>query len=625
MTEQRTTRMTVAQALIEFLSRQWTVDGDVVERTIAGTFGIFGHGNLTGFGEALAAAGEAMPFHYARNEQAMVHQAVGYARMHRRRSTLAATASVGPGAANLLTGAALATANRLPVLLLVSDVFAAHAADPVLQQLEHPHDPALQVADAFRPLSRFFARLERPDQLFGVALAAMRVLTDPAETGAVTIVVPEDVQTEAIDVPAEFLAPRRWRVRRPVPEPEVIAQAAAVIRDARRPLIVAGGGVFYSSAEGALRRFVEATGIPVATTQAGGGALSAEHRLALGGLGATGSAAANEVARDADVVIGIGTRYSDFTTSSSSAFGNPDVRFVNVNVAPSDAFKLGGEHPIVADARRALLALADELTGYEADGFAADSKRSWDEVVDDALAPTGRELPGQPELIGAVAAALDERDVIVAAAGSLPGDLQKLWRPREPLGYHVEYAFSCMGYEIAGGLGAKRGLLARGDDRDVVVLVGDGGYQMLHSELATAAAEGITLIVVVVQNHGYASIGNLSESVGGGRFGTRYPGGVDLAANARSYGCVGIDVPPGPDPTGRLRAAIAEAKRTAGPTVICVHSDPTITAPESDGWWDVPVAQVSASEQVRAARAEYENGRQRQRRYLGNGTGGEEE
>ncbi len=639
-----TRRLTVAQALVEFLGRQYTVDdgggasgddeaGGTRVRTVAGVFGIFGHGNLPGLGQALeqsAAADPALlPFHQARNEQAMVHQAVGYARVRRRRSTLAATASVGPGAANLLTGAALATANRLPVLLLVSDTFATRPADPVLQQLEHPHAPGLQVADAFAPLSRFFARVDRPEQLIPVALAAMRVLSDPAETGAVTIVLPEDVQTEAFDVPESFLAQRDWHLRRPVPEPGALARAAAAIRAARRPLIVAGGGVFYSGAEAALRGLAEATGIPVATTQAGGGTLAWDHPLALGGLGATGSAAANAIAARADLVIGIGTRYSDFTTASGTAFADPDAAFVNVNVAPVDAYKLGTRLPVVADARGALTALTERLRGHrvaaEYAAQAAAAKEAWDATVSTALAPTGRETPGQPEILGAVRGALEPRDVIVAAAGSLPGDLQKLWRPVDPLGYHVEYAFSCMGYEIAGGLGAKRGLRAAGDDRVVVVLVGDGGYQMLHSELATAAAEGWPLVVLVVDNSGYASIGRLSESVGSARFGTRYAGDVDFPANARSYGCRGIDVPPGPDVIDRLREVLAEARAEAagadrgaagawaGPTVIRVRSDPHVAAPDGGGWWDVPVAQVADSASVRAARTAYESARRPQR------------
>ena len=623
-----TTRtMTVGQALIEFLAHQWTVDGEHRERTIAGAFGILGHGNVAGIGQALAqlsaARPELMPYHQARNEQAMVHQAVGYARMHRRRGTFAALASVGPGAAIMITGAALATSNRMPALLLPSDTFATRVSDPVLQQLEHPHDPGMQVTDAFRPVSRYFDRVQRPEQLFSAALGAMRVLTDPAETGAVTIALPEDVQAEVLEVPPEFLQEREWHVRRPVPEPGPLARAASAIRSARRPLVVAGGGVLYSGAEQQLRRLAEATGLPVATSQAGGGVLDWDHPQYVGGVGATGSTAANRLAAQADVVIGIGTRYSDFTTGSRTAFQDPDVVFVNINVASFDAYKHGTQLPLVADAREALVALQPALAGWRVDAAHARTiereKAEWDAVVDRVFEPSGLELPGQAELIGAVQAASAPEDVVVQAAGSLPGDLHKLWRVRDPLGYHVEYAFSCMGYEIAGGLGAKRGLLAAGDDRDVIVLVGDGSYLMLSSELVTAVAEGLKLVVVLVQNHGYASIGRLSETVGSGRFGTRYrqldartgdfQGGllpVDLAMNARGYGVDVIEVEPTVDAVRDLGAAIKTAKASARTTVIHVNSDPLRDAPDGEGWWDVPVAAVSEQEVTREARTEYE-------------------
>ncbi len=619
-----TRRMTVGQALALFLAHQWTVDGDRRERTVPAVFGIFGHGNVAGLGQALveldAKDPALLPYHQARNEQAMVHQAVGYARIHRRRGTCACTSSVGPGAANMLTGAALATANRLPALLLPSDTFATRVADPVLQQIELPHDPGISVNDAFRPLSRFFDRVQRPEQLFSIALGALRVLTDPAETGAVTIALPEDVQAEAIEVPLEFLADRQWHLRRPLPERVALERAVAAIRTARAPLVVAGGGVLYAGAEDELRRLVEATGIPVGTTQAGGGSLCWDHPQYLGGVGATGTAAANRLAADADVVIGVGTRYSDFTTGSRSAFQRPGVRFVNVNVAPFDAFKHGSTLPLVADAREALRALRTELAGFRVSDELAErvrhEKAAWDEIVDRALAPSGRQVPGQAEIIGAVQAGAGPRDVLVQAAGSLPGDLHKLWRVRDPLGYHVEYAFSCMGYEIAGGLGVKRGLDALGDDRDVVVMVGDGSYLMLSSELATAAAEGLKLIVVLVQNHGYASIGNLSERVGSQRFGTRFAP-VDLAANARSYGVQVVEVKPGPSAAEEVRAAVAKARTSPRTTVIHVETDPLLTAPDGEGWWDVPVAETSELESTRRARHLYEKERVRQRPLVG--------
>ncbi|MEV7757800.1 3D-(3,5/4)-trihydroxycyclohexane-1,2-dione acylhydrolase (decyclizing) [Microbacterium sp. NPDC089180] len=631
--------MTVSQALIEFLANQWTVDGDIRERTIPGMFGIFGHGNVAGIGQALKQANverpELMPYYQARNEQAMVHQSVGYARMHRRRATFASAASVGPGAANMLTGAALATTNRLPALLLPSDTFATRVADPVLQQLEQPWDIGLTVNDAFRPLSRFFDRVQRPEQLYSIALAAMRVLTDPAETGAVTISLPEDVQAEALDVPIEFLQEREWHIRRPLPERGPLARAVSAIRAAKAPLIVAGGGVLYSGAEDLLRELVEATGIPVGTSQAGGGVLAWDHPQNLGGIGATGTLAANRAAAEADVIIGIGTRYSDFTTASRTAFQNPSVRFVNINVAAFDAYKHGSQVPVIADARETLRELLIDLDGYEVPpGFSnrvAREKSAWDAAVDRAFEPSQLALPGQPEIIGAVQRASGPKDVVVQAAGSLPGDLHKLWRVRDPLGYHVEYAFSCMGYEIAGGLGAKRGLLADGDDRDVIVMVGDGSYLMLNTELVTAVAEGIKLIVVLIQNHGYASIGHLSETVGSERFGTWYrtyddaarnfqgdevlP--VDLAANARSYGLDVVEIEPGPSAIEDLSAALVAAKTSTTSTFIHINSDPLIYAPDGDGWWDVPVPQVSTLDSTQRARDEYEQKQAHQRPLLG--------
>ena len=635
-----TRRLTVGQALVEFLAHQYTVDGDIRERTIPEILGIFGHGNVAGLGQALKQYNVSdptlLPYHQARNEQAMVHQAVGFARMHRRRATLAATASVGPGAANMLTGAALATANRMPALLLPSDTFATRVADPVLQQIELPHDLGIQVTDAFRPLSRFFDRVQRPEQLFSIALAALRVLTDPAETGAVTIALPEDVQAEAIDVPVEFLQDREWHIRRPAPEKWALRAAAAAIQGAKKPFIVVGGGVIYSGAEQALRELVEQTGIPVGSSQAGGGALNWDHPQYLGGVGATGTTAANRIAAEADVVIGIGTRYSDFTTASRTAFQNPDVTFVNINIASFDAYKHGSQIPVIADARETLEALRTALPGFRLDwGYAervAAEKRAWDVRVDQALAATGAELPGQAEIVGAVQAASDPRDVIVQAAGSLPGDLHKLWRVRDPLGYHVEYAFSCMGYEIAGGLGAKRGLEALGDDRDVIVMVGDGSYLMLHSELATAVAEGIKIIIVLIQNEGYASIGHLSETIGSERFGTRYRyldktarnfesgellTAVDLAANARSYGVDVIEIQPGAEAIAQLGAAVKAAKASTTSTLIHINSDPFAYAPDGEGWWDVPVAQVSESQSTQQAYAEYVEQHQKQRPLLG--------
>ncbi|MBO1740763.1 3D-(3,5/4)-trihydroxycyclohexane-1,2-dione acylhydrolase (decyclizing) [Leifsonia sp. TF02-11] len=627
--------MTVAQALVEFLANQWTVDGDHRERTIPGVYGIFGHGNVAGIGQALQQLHHdqpgLMPYHQARNEQAMVHQSVGWARMRRRRSTFASAASVGPGAANMLTGAALATANRMPALLLPSDTFATRVADPVLQQLELPHDIGIQVSDAFRPLSRFFDRVQRPEQVFSIALAAMRVLTDPAETGAVTIALPEDVQAETLEVPLEFLQPREWHLRRPLPERAPLLRAIAAIRAAKRPMIVAGGGVIYSGAEDALAALVEATGIPVGTSQAGGGSLLWDHPQNLGGIGATGTTAANRIAAEADLVIGIGTRYSDFTTASRTVFQSDGVTFVNINVASFDAYKHGTQLPVIADARETLEAITDALQDWavtpEHARRIAHEKAEWDAVVDAAFEPSGRSLPGQAEIIGAVQGSSDPRDVIVQAAGSLPGDLHKLWRVRDSLGYHVEYAFSCMGYEIAGGIGVRRAA----PDRDVIVMVGDGSYLMLHSELVTAVAEGIKIIVVLIQNHGYASIGHLSETVGSERFGTQYryldpeaqdfqgdrrlP--IDLAANARSYGVTTIEIQPGASAIDDLRAAVTAAKAADVATLIHINSDPLLYAPDGEGWWDVPVAAISTLPSTQHARTEYLEQQARQKPLLG--------
>ena len=547
-----TRRLTVAQAVVRFLANQYSERDGVEQRLIVGCFGIFGHGNVAGLGQALLEAEvsdpSALPYHQGRNEQAMVHASAAYARMKDRLSTFACTASVGPGATNMLTGAALATINRLPVLLLPGDIFATRVSSPVLQELEDPTSYDVSVNDAFRPVSRFFDRVWRAEQLPQALLGAMRVLTDPVETGAVTIALPQDVQAEAHDWPEALFGKRVWHVPRPVPEPAALARAVEVIREAKRPLIVAGGGVIYSQATEALREFVEATGIPVGQSQAGKGVLSYDHPLSLGAIGSTGTTAANRLARDADVVIGIGTRYSDFTTASRTAFGHPDVRFVNVNVASFDVAKHAATG-VVADARETLVALGEALSGWHVDDeyrrLARELAGEWDDIVSRAYALDHSPLPAQSAVIGVVNDVSDSRDVVVCAAGSMPGDLHKLWRTRDPKGYHVEYGYSCMGYEVAGGLGIRMAC----PDRDVFVMVGDGSYLMMAQELVTAVQEHLKIIVVLVQNHGFASIGELSETVGAERFGTRYryrnpetgrlDGGilpVDLAANAESLG-----------------------------------------------------------------------------------------
>ncbi|WP_026556060.1 3D-(3,5/4)-trihydroxycyclohexane-1,2-dione acylhydrolase (decyclizing) [Arthrobacter sp. 35W] len=642
--------MTVAQAVVEFLGNQYTVDTidgqEYRGRLIPGMFGIFGHGNVAGVGQALKQYQlndpTLMPYYQGRNEQAQAHQAVGYARHTRRRQTFAISTSIGPGSTNLLTGAALATTNRLPVLLLPSDTFATRASDPVLQQLEQPYAYDITVNDAFRPLSKFFDRVSRPEQLFSAMFSGLRVLTDPAETGAVTISLPQDVQAEAFEVPDEFLAEREWRVRRPEPEDDDIRRAVEAIRAAKRPLVIAGGGVLYAYADGELARFAEATGIPVGNTQAGVGVLPWNHPLSLGAIGSTGTTAANAIAAEADLIIGIGTRYEDFTTASRTAFQNPDVRFININVAPLDAYKHGTSLPIVADARKALVKLNQAMGGYRVGGDlerdVAAQKKRWDAVVDDAFDTRYTPLPSQNEIIGATNRAMDPQDVVICAAGSLPGDLHKMWRVADPFGYHVEYAYSCMGYEIPGGLGVKRAALAEaaagGAQRDVVVMVGDGSYLMMHTELVTAVAEKIKLILVLIQNHGYASIGALSESLGSQRFGTKYrhldPAAhsfddgetlpIDLALNAESLGARVIRVASGEDTIKDLEAAVGQAKDApehSGPIVIYIESDPLLDAPSSESWWDVPVSQTSELESTQRAFATYTDHKTRQRTLLG--------
>ncbi len=621
-------RLTVAQALIGFLVNQYSERDGVEQRLVPGCFGIFGHGNVAGIGEALLETARrdagAMPYTLARNEQAMVHTASGFARMKNRMATLACTTSIGPGATNMVTGAALATVNRLPVLLLPGDIFATRAASPVLQELEDARSYDISVNDCFKPVSKFWDRVNRPEQLPSSLLAAMRVLTDPVETGAVTLAMPQDVQAEAWDWPEELFDRRVWHVRRPPPEPGALAEAAALVRGAERPLIVAGGGVVYSEATDVLRTLAEQTGIPVCETQAGKGSLPYDHPAALGAVGATGTAAANAIAREADVIIGIGTRWSDFTTASRSLFADPGVRFVNLNVAPVDAFKHAGV-PLLADARAGIVALGDALAGWSVNDDHRERAhrlaRDWDEQVERAYSLAHTPLPAQSEVIGAVNRVSEPRDVVVCAAGSMPGDLHKLWRTRDPKGYHVEYGYSCMGYEIAGGLGVK----LAAPDREVFVMVGDGSYLMMAQEIATAVQEGIKLTIVLVQNHGFASIGGLSEAVGSNRFGTRYrhrnvatgmldgdrlP--IDLAANAASLGAAVISVTNVVELEDALRAARA-AERT---TVVHVETDPLIGAPSSEAWWDVPIAAVSEIDATIAARDAYEQAKMQQRPFV---------
>jgi 3D-(3,5/4)-trihydroxycyclohexane-1,2-dione acylhydrolase (decyclizing) len=623
-----TVRLTAAQALIRFLAAQHVERDGVRRRFFGGCFGIFGHGNV-GVAQALLQHADLMPYHQARNEQGMVHTAAAYARMRNRLGTLVCTSSIGPGATNMVTGAALATINRLPVLLLPGDVFAGHVPDPVLQQLEVPWAGDVSVNDCFRPVSRYFDRISRPEQVISSALSAMRVLTSPAETGAVTLAFPQDVQAEAFDCPEEFLAERTWRVPRPVPEEASLAHASDVIRRSQRPLVVAGGGIIYSEATNALRAFCDATGTPVGETQAGKGSLPYDHPCCLGAIGATGTFASNRVAADADVVVGIGTRYSDFTTASKTAFRNPGVRFVNINVADFDAAKHNGIR-VLGDARVTLERLTEALAGWSVDDdYRAEAARlneQWDDEVTRLYTLGLGTPPAQSEVIGAVNDASEPTDVVVCAAGAMPGDLHKLWRARDPKGYHVEYGYSCMGYEIAGGLGVK----LAAPERDVYVLVGDGSYLMLPGELVTAVQEQVKLTIVLVDNHGFNSIGSLSRSLGLDGFGTQYrfprdstpvldsdadpppylP--LDLAANAESLGAAAISV----STIDELRAALERSKHEPRTTVIVVQVDRYESVPGYDSWWDVPVAEVSEQPAVRAVRAEYEAARGGERRFL---------
>ena len=637
-----TVRLTVAQAVVRFLANQWTERDGQRQKLFAGCFGIFGHGNVAGLGQALlqneladsaGEHGEHLPYVLARNEQAMVHTSVAYARQKDRLQTWACTASVGPGSTNMLTGAALATINRLPVLLLPSGTFATRVSSPVLQELEQPYAADLTVNDAFRPLSRFFDRVSRPEQLPSALLGAMRVLTDPVETGAATIALPQDVQAEAFDWPLELFAERVWRVARPVPEQVDIEDAAALVRAATRPLVVAGGGVHYSGAEEALRALCERTGIPVGESQAGKGSLPHAHPQLMGAIGSTGTTAANALAAEADLVIGVGTRWSDFTTASRTAFQDKDVRFVNINVARFDAGKHAGLS-VVADAREALTALTTALEGYAVDQDYREQQAAlwaeWDQAVEAAYHPPAEVtdalaegLLTQGEVLGAVNELSDPRDVVLCAAGSMPGDLHKLWRVRDRKAYHVEYGYSCMGYEVPASIGIR----LADESRDVFAMVGDGGYLMMPTELVTAVQERVKVIVVLVQNHGFHSIGSLSESLGSQRFGTSYryrgDGGrldgqrlpVDLAANARSLGAHVIEV----HSRAELEQAIKEAKAAparGGPVVIHVETDPTVHAPDGHGWWDVPVSEVSALDSTQSAYAEYVDHKSAQRSLL---------
>jgi 3D-(3,5/4)-trihydroxycyclohexane-1,2-dione acylhydrolase (decyclizing) len=625
---EETQRLTMAQAIVAFLKNQYVERDGVEQPFFAGCFGIFGHGNVAGMGQAL----QQMPdfrYYQVRNEQAMVHAAAAFAKTRNRLQTLACTSSIGPGATNMVTGAALATINRLPVLLLPGDIFARRNVAPVLQQLESEHSQDMSVNDCFRPVSRYWDRINRPDQLLTALPEAMRVLTSPADTGAVTLALPQDVQTEAYKFPTALFRRRVWHVPRNRPDRAALERAAEWIRASQRPLIVAGGGVIYSEASDALRSFVEQTGIPVGETMAGKGSLRYDHPLCMGAIGATGTLAANRLARDTDLVIGIGTRYSDFTTASKTAFQNPDVRFVNINVAEFDAAK----HlalALVGDARATLDELAALLDGFQvAPDYRAEAKRlhdEWEAEVDRIYAVRHTPLPSQGELIGIVNDQSDPNAIMVCAAGSLPGDLHKLWRARHPKNYHMEYGYSCMGYEIAGGMGVKMAA----PERDVIVMVGDGSYLMMHTEIVTSIQEGVKLIITLFDNSGFKSIGSLSRSLGQDGWGTRhiFPQGnqlvgdsadghvqtlpIDFVSNARSLGAHVIEC----KTTDDFAAALKAARTTDRTTVIYIRNDRMLGVPGYESWWDVPVAEVSEMHTVDAAREEWEEMRAKERYFL---------
>lgn len=616
-----TRRITMAQATIEFLKHQYVERDGKRQRFFGGCFGIFGHGNVAGLGQALHQT-TGFPYYLCRNEQAMVHTAAGFAKVSNRMRALACTTSIGPGATNMVTGAAAATINRLPVLLLPGDIFARRNVAPVLQQLESSQTQDISVNDCFRPVSRYWDRIERPEQIVTALPEAMRVLTSPAETGAVTLGMPQDVQAEAYDYPEALFDERVWSLQRQRGDGAVMSLAASWIREAKAPLIVAGGGVLYSEACATLAEFASSTGIPVAETQAGKGSLRFDHEQALGAMGVTGTPGANIVAREADLVIGIGTRYSDFTSASKTAFQNPAVRFLNINVAEFDAFKHAAL-PLVADAKAALEELGILVAGYRVPAEYSERigryREAWEREVD-RLYGLGHGPPiSQGEVIGTVNRVAGENDVVVCAAGSMPGDMHKLWRTRSPNSYHMEYGYSTMGYEIAAGLGIK---LAE-PEREVYVMVGDGSYLMMAQEIATSVQEGAKLNIIVVDNHGFSSIGALSEACGSAGFGTKYRCrsngqlqgslvGVDFVDNARSLGAQTCRATTRDD----LEQALREMGGHDRTSVVVIETDASQRVPFYESWWDVPIAEVSEVAAVESAREEWVAGRAKERDYL---------
>ena len=618
----KTSRLTVGQAVVKFLKNQYIERDGIENRFFAGCLGIFGHGIVAGVGEGLL---ENPDFRYimTRNEQASVHIATAYAKMKNRLETFACISSIGPGATNMITGAACATINRLPVLIIPGDIFARRNVAPVLQQLESSFSQDISVNDCFKPVSRYWDRINRPEQLVTSLQEVMRVLTSPSDTGAVTLAIPQDVQAEAFDFPEDLFRKRIWKIARPRPDESILREAAEMIRSSKKPVIVAGGGVIYSQASEILKTLVESTGIPVAETFAGKGSLPYHHPCNLGAIGATGTPGANEVTGEADMVIGIGTRYSDFTTASKTAFQNPAVKFININIAEFDSFK-HSSLPLTSDAKVCLEELSGLLADYHVTGNYRERNSSlnklWDEKVSQFYKVSGSVPVPQAEVVGAVNEFAGPRDVVLCAAGSLPGDLHKLWRTRDPKGFHLEYGYSTMGYECAAGIGAKMAC----PDREIYVMVGDGNWLMMNNEIVTAIQEGIKFNIILLNNNGFASIGALSQSIGSQRFGTKYryrdketgqltgnilP--VDFAQNAKSLGAFVIET----HDISSLKMALAEAKKQIITTVITIETDLYKGVP-GYAWWEVAVSEVAEIDTMKEAYTKYIEEKKKQRYFL---------
>lgn len=620
----KTIRLTMAQALLKFLDNQY-IEFDGEERKfVKGVFGIFGHGNATGIGEALERQAGDLVYLQGKNEQGMVHTAAAYAKQKNRLEIYACTSSVGPGALNMVTAAATATVNRIPVLLLPGDIFASRQPDPVLQQVEDPTDYTISASDAFKPVSKYWDRISRPEQLMTAALNAMRVLTDPVDTGAVTLSLPQDVQAEAYDYPEEFFKKRVHYIERRTPSEAAIQRAVKLIAEKKNPIIVAGGGVHYSLATNELASFAEKFNIPVGETQAGKSALSWKHKMNMGSIGSTGSAASNILAKEADLVIAVGSRLTDFSTSSKTAFENPEVEYLNINVSAFDATKLDSQM-LVADAKTALELLTKELEAknyknkHESERI-QDLKEKWNQEVDNYYSDVREDGLSQTRVLGEINKFIDEKDIIVAAAGSMPGDLHRLWRSTNPKTYHMEYGFSCMGYEVAGALGIK---MAE-QDHEVYALVGDGSYLMMHSELVTSLQEKTKINVLLLDNNGYQCIHNLQVGQGSDGFGNefryrseednRLSGDylqIDFAANARSMGAKGYTV----HTLNELETALADAKKQTVSTLIDIKVLPGTCTTGYDSWWRLGVAEVSTDEKVQKAHEEMEGKAKQARQY----------